>query len=137
MKRIASLTPYQFELLRVVGEGTPEEPVDFDQLLERLSWAPKKESAQFVIRAVIEKGLMAKTDLKLRRGRRRVCYILTTQGRLVLDPRGASAAPAESAGAEKGVEEKALKATPGALEDLAPGLPDEPVGGFDLEEFLV
>lgn len=135
MKRVAAMTPYQFELIRLVGEGTPEEPVDFDQLLERLSWAPKKESAQFTIRSVITKGLMVKTDLRLRRGRRRVCYALTSQGRLVLDPRGATA-PAKgvegSAGAEKGVEEKALEALP----EILPGSLESLLGDLGFDETL-
>lgn len=81
------VTPYQLEMLQAVG-GAPEgAPIDFDSLLEKLSWKPKKESAQFTIRACITKGLMVKTDLQLRRGRLRVCYELTEDGKRVLDPR--------------------------------------------------
>jgi hypothetical protein len=61
--------------------------VDMDQLLDRLSWVPTKESAQFIIRAVIQKGLVEKAGIQGRRGRNRVCYKLTPAGMLVVDPR--------------------------------------------------
>lgn len=81
------VTPYQLEILKHVAKGTAEAPVDFDELLEALSWKPTKQSAQFTIRALITKKLLEKTGLQLRRGRKRVCYRLTREGRLVLDPR--------------------------------------------------
>lgn len=83
------LTKRQFELLQHVKEGGKDGLLDFDQLLDLLSWAPSKESAQFTIRALIGKGLLLKAgDLQLRRGRKRVCYELTEEGRKALDPRG-------------------------------------------------
>ena len=79
------VTAYQLEMLSAVLEGSPGVgPIDFDQLLAQLSWKPKKESAQFTIRACISKGLMEKTELQLRRGRLRVCYRTTEKGRSVL-----------------------------------------------------
>lgn len=89
------ITPYQLELLQHVSAAPADSPLDFDQLLEKLSWCPSKEAAQFTIRAVIAKKLIAKkSDLVLRRGRKRVCYLLTADGRAVLDPRTALASRA-------------------------------------------
>lgn len=82
------VTPYQLEILTHVRGASEDESLDFDQLLERLSWRPSKESAQFTIRATITKGLLEKKpDLELRRGRKRVCYRLTAEGVRVFDPR--------------------------------------------------
>ena len=51
-----------------------------DQLLEKLSWQPTKEAAQFTIRAAVTKKLIAKTErLILRRGRKRVCYEVASE----------------------------------------------------------
>jgi hypothetical protein len=81
------VTDKQFELLKLVKRAAGEPSADFDQVLEALSWKPTKQSAQFTIRACIDKGLMEKAGLQLRRGRKRVCYALTKAGREVLDPR--------------------------------------------------
>lgn len=83
------VTPYQTELLMKLRdiEATSGKLVDFDQLLTQLSWAPSKESAQFTIRAVIQKGFMEKRPIETRRGRNRVCYQITHSGMLILDPR--------------------------------------------------
>ena len=84
-----NLTAYQLEVLQAALAGNPAGPgpVDFDQLLAKLTWKPKKEAAQFTIRACITKGLLEKTELQLRRGRLRVCYRVTVEGRHFLDPR--------------------------------------------------
>lgn len=90
------VTAYQLEILQKVGSAGPGLLLDFDQLLESLSWAPSKESAQFTIRALVQKGLLAKSPvLQLRRGRKRVCYLLTGDGKKVLDPRPAISVSAE------------------------------------------
>jgi hypothetical protein len=81
------ITPYQLEILQHVAAADVAEPIDFDTLLAKLSWQPKKESAQFPIRACVTKGFLRKTELKLRRGRLRVCYEVTHEGLRVLDPR--------------------------------------------------
>jgi hypothetical protein len=81
------VTDYQLEILRHVSEAPESDPLDFDQLLEKLSWAPSKESAQFPIRSLVSKKLLAKGPLTLRRGRKRVVYLLTEEGRILLDPR--------------------------------------------------
>lgn len=81
------LTKRQFELLGHVKTGGADGLLDFDQLLDLLSWIPSKESAQFTIRALVGKGLLVKAELQLRRGRKRVCYDLTLEGKAVFDPR--------------------------------------------------
>jgi hypothetical protein len=93
VKSPRGLTTYQVEILRHLQGADEAEPLDFDQLLGALSWAPSKESAQFSLRALTAKGLIAKSELlRLRRGRKRVCYLLTKEGAIALDPR--LAAPA-------------------------------------------
>lgn len=83
------VTPYQLEILQHLTalQAKTGQLADFDQLLERLSWKPTKASAQFTIRALIGKGLVEKAPLQSRRGRNRVCYSLTEDGKLALDPR--------------------------------------------------
>lgn len=86
------ITDKQLETLQLVARGARAPAVgliDFDQLLEELSWKPTKQSAQFTIRALITKGLIAKSGPLLRRGRQRVVYQMTEDGKLVLDPRPA------------------------------------------------
>ena len=92
------ITPYQLEVLRHVAAAPGDAPLDFDQLLEKLSWEPSKEAAQFTIRAAVTKKLIAKTEnLILRRGRKRVCYVVASEGMLILDPRlAASPTPGSS-----------------------------------------
>jgi predicted transcriptional regulator len=82
------VTSHQLEVLRLVV-GSPV-PIDLDELLPQLSWEPSKEAAQFTIRALVKKGLISKRPLELRRGRNRVSYHPTTDGRLVLDPRAST-----------------------------------------------
>lgn len=86
------LTVYQAELLETVGKGDPVgqpgDPIDFDQLLDSLSWNPTKASAHFSIRALVRRNLLLKLpELRLRRGRMRVCFQLTDAGKAALDPR--------------------------------------------------
>lgn len=131
------LTAYQIEILQLVlagGEGGA--PLDFDQLLERLSWKPSKEAAQFSIRAVVAKGLLAKGELELRRGRRRVLYALTEEGHLALDPRSTppaavptraparAAKPVKPAPAGKKTDDAAIRAVMVPLETSVPGVTD-------------
>lgn len=83
------VTDKQLEALRLVKRGSdiPGDLIDFDQLLEGLSWTPTKQSAQFTIRALIAKGFIKKDGQVLRRGRQRVTYRMTKEGKLLLDPR--------------------------------------------------
>lgn len=135
-----SLTANQLELLMHVGAGGPDGPLDFDQLLALLSWKPTKESAQFPIRSLVKRGLLEKGELSYRRGRRRVMYHLTAEGRLVLDPRPgvaavvpelrASSAASPSTPAPAGKSERVLS----KVEPIAvPGLSDD-LSELELEE---
>lgn len=86
------LTTYQLELLMLVRDGNPNQEeggaIDFDQLLEMLSWKPTKASCHFSIRALVRRGMLEKTpELMLRRGRQRVGFRLTEAGRVAIDPR--------------------------------------------------
>lgn len=60
--------------------------VDLDELIESLEPSPTKEAMQFVIRALIKKGFIEKTEPELRRKRTRVCFKLTEKGLFSLDP---------------------------------------------------
>lgn len=86
-----NLTHKQLMLLRVVvaGNGSDPvthvfEPVDLDQLIERLDYEPTKQSIQFSIRALIRRGLIERGARVSRRGRRRVTIVPTTLGRQVI-----------------------------------------------------
>jgi hypothetical protein len=129
------LTAYQLEVLRLAQAGNPagEGPIDFDQVLDRLSWSPSKQSAQFTIRACIAKKVLEKTDMVMRRGRRRVCYQLTEQGRLALDPRGP--VPAEVGEGSKGLKESVTTDIPRS--DAEKGVEDDfrELPGVDLGPF--
>lgn len=124
------LTKNQIELLQHVQAGGPDGTLDFDQLLDLLSWTPSKEATQFTIRACIKKGLMEKAgELQLRRGRRRMTYQLTEEGRRALDPRPALAA--RSLGLPMTRTEAGLLASSGAASlEVSEGLIS------DLEETL-
>lgn len=83
------LTKYQLELLMLIQKAAEdEELIDFDQLLEQLSWQPTKASCHFSIRALTRRKLIEKTPtLLLRRGRQRVAFKLTLAAEMLLDPR--------------------------------------------------
>lgn len=91
------LTKRQLEVVTVLYSASRERDslVDLDQLLDLLSWSPSKESVQFIVRALVEKKLVAKAGIQGRRGRNRVCYRLTDDGKLILDPRSTEALSTE------------------------------------------
>lgn len=123
------ITPYQLEILQhVAAAADAGDTIDFDQLLDKLSWTPSKESAQFTIRACIKKLLLKKGDkLMLRRGRQRVIYILTPAGIQVLDPRQVSSSkPVEVQKTVPAVFLEALDTDPGIPLDFV-----EPVFTFE------
>lgn len=75
------LTQKQIELLQVIGsknnDGTE---VDLDQIIERVSWHPKKDALQFSIRALMAHGLIKRLDSEKRRGRSHRLIALTDLG---------------------------------------------------------
>lgn len=87
------LTVKQIELLTVIGARNEDGgATDLDQILERLSYKPTKQSLQFSIRALITHGLIQKDAPEKRRGRTRTLISLTKTGE-VMSGKG-SAAPA-------------------------------------------
>lgn len=128
------VTPYQLEILQHVADAPPADPLDFDQLLEKLSWRPSKESAQFPIRSLVTKRLLEKGELQLRRGRKRVVYVLTPAGRQVLDPR-ADSGTGESP--DPGGSAKLVGKLSAEDANFVPGLPEDdefdPVPGLSFE----
>lgn len=67
-----ALSAKAFEAVRIVMRGNPDGSwVDLDQLRERLSYKPSKESLQFTVRALIKRGLIEKKPEEERRGARR------------------------------------------------------------------
>lgn len=76
------LTSKQYKILTVICEGNKNEsgkwdsPVDFDELLERLSYRTSKESMQFSIRALVKRGLVVKGQER-RRGALRTTFTPT------------------------------------------------------------
>lgn len=82
------LTTKQLELLRIIGERNPDGgATDLDQILERLSYQPTKQSAQFSIRALIAHGLIQKDASEKRRGRTRTIISLTKAGQIMVGKR--------------------------------------------------
>ena len=72
------------ELLRVIGTGNEDgSACDLDEILERVSYKPTKQSIQFSIRALISHGLIQKGPSEKRRGRVRAIIELTDTGRSV------------------------------------------------------
>ena len=62
------LTPKQVELLNIIQKANPDGTlIDMDELLERASYKPTKESMHFSIRALIVRGLIEKGDREKRR----------------------------------------------------------------------
>lgn len=75
------LTDKQIEQMKVIVTGNPDgSVVDLDQILERLSYGPSKQSFQFSLRALINKGLVLKGIRESRRGRERQTIIPTALG---------------------------------------------------------
>jgi len=85
------LTTKQLELLRIIGERNPDgAATDLDQILERLSYQPTKQSAQFSIRALIAHGLIQKDASEKRRGLTRTIISLTKAGEIMTGKREVS-----------------------------------------------
>ena len=92
-----SLTSKQIEIIRVIvaGNGISNDvfvPIDFDQLLERLSYKPTKNAAHFSIRPLILKKMILKNGVEKRRGRNRITFIATEEGKFCVTPASHSAA---------------------------------------------
>jgi DNA-binding MarR family transcriptional regulator len=81
------LTSKQRELLTTIAKANPDgSPTDLNEILERLSYAPTKESVQFSIRALIAHNIIEKLGSENRRGRRRVLIGATELGKQLAAP---------------------------------------------------
>ena len=80
------LSSKQIEIMLLIraGNGRDEgqhfHPIDLDQLIERLTYKPTKDSIHFSVRALIGRGLIAKGERLHRRGRARCTLIPTEYG---------------------------------------------------------
>ncbi len=77
-----NLTAKQKAILALVVHGNPDgTPIDLDQLIDRVPYAPTKEAMQFSVRALINRGLIEKGGTELRRERSRRLILATDLGR--------------------------------------------------------
>lgn len=75
------LSQKQKAILALIVLGNPDGPIDLDELIDRLTYMPSKDSMHFSIRAMVEKGLIEKGPLENRRGRARRTLVPTPLGR--------------------------------------------------------
>lgn len=68
-----NLSPKQWEVVQIILRGNPEDGswIDFDQLLDRCSYKPTKDTMHFTLRSLVSRGLVEKKDLEMRRGAQR------------------------------------------------------------------
>jgi DNA-binding MarR family transcriptional regulator len=82
------LTKKQVELMSIIIRKNEDgSAVDLDQILARLSYVTTKQSLQFSIRALVQKGLIVKQELEKRGSHARRTVVATDYGRQVLGPR--------------------------------------------------
>ena len=75
------LTTKQRALMGVIVAGNDDGTnLDIDQILEALPYDTSKESLQFSLRALVNKGCIQKMPTETRRGRARVIYAATAYG---------------------------------------------------------
>jgi hypothetical protein len=75
------LTDKQIEVVCKVAAGNPDGSlIDLDELLERLSYKPSKDSIHFSIRALVKHELVEKRGVEKRRGRQRGLLGVTVLG---------------------------------------------------------
>ena len=85
-KKAVRMTSKQWDVLTIIVNGNGEVegnfiPVDLDQILERQSYISTKQSLQFILRSLVEKGLIEKGGMENRRDRQRRLYFPTTLGK--------------------------------------------------------
>lgn len=87
------LTTKQIKIMQQVVDGNGRDaqgnlnPIDLDELIERLDYKPTKESLQFSIRALIKHELIYKGPKELRRGRIRITIFPTDAGMTLITGR--------------------------------------------------
>lgn len=88
------MTEKQIEILRRLCRGNTDGSfLDLDELRERLSYTPTKQSLQFSIRALIRHDMIEKKEREIRRGRRRVVLAPTAEAFRFLRARSAIKEP--------------------------------------------
>ena len=81
LNRSVRLTAKQKEVLAVIIKSNPDGSlVDLDQILMNIRYYSTKQAMQFIIRALIRKGLIVKKGSENRRARRRVLLAPTIFG---------------------------------------------------------
>lgn len=80
-RKLRVLSAKQREIIGIIVRANPDGTwVDLDQLIERLSYKPSKEAIQFSLRSLIDRGLIEKRDLEMRRDAERRIYAPTPKG---------------------------------------------------------
>lgn len=82
-----ALTKKQIQLLNTIKSGDDvDDPLDLDDILDALPYQTTKQSLQFSIRALINKGMIERSELRKRGGigQARRTIRLTDFGRAVL-----------------------------------------------------
>lgn len=75
------ITKKQAEILKTIRRRNPDgSMIDLDQLIERLSWKPSKQSFQHSLRALVNNELVEKKGFELRRNAKRRILNLTFKG---------------------------------------------------------
>lgn len=73
------LSRKQWEIIDAIMRGNPDGTwLDFDQLLDRMSYGPSKPSMHFSLRALINRGLVENAPQELRRKQNRRVLAPTT-----------------------------------------------------------
>lgn len=81
MKIDRPLSAKQWEIMEVILKGNPDGTwVDLDQLIDRLTYAPKKQSIHFSTRSLVSRGLIEKKPVEHRRGQVRSILAPTSLG---------------------------------------------------------
>jgi DNA-binding MarR family transcriptional regulator len=120
-----NLTIKQIEIMKVVAAATAAEPVDLDQLLERLPYATTKESLQFSLRAIERHGLIDRSHAEHRRGRLRRLVKPTDMGRAVIGGTGRPApGPGSSIGTKSDEPQFVASSDPRLMEEVTQDLPE-------------
>lgn len=82
----------QISILKVISKRNDDgSDVDMDQILDRLDYKTSKQSLQFSLRALVEHGMIEKSGMEKRRGRKRVLFGMTDLGNRHFSPLSAPA----------------------------------------------
>lgn len=97
-------TAKQMNILSVIlaGNGLNQDgsrnPIDLDEILERINWRTSKASMQFSLRYLIDYGMIEKVGHAYRRGRNRAIFLPTINGIKAYNERETTLDPSVAAG---------------------------------------